>query len=760
MSCHNAKEMKRQIYSVIFFVLAVLGLVLFSTTYFQAREQEQQLRSDLERRSILLSESLRESVQPLIFTANPDLLESNKDQLKRIVDKFAGRERLMGLIVYDNKDNILAISTGIPTYLPQFRTIATTAMDEDKTTSEFVRDKDERLYALVVPIDNDGSVIGSLMFIHNATYIDAALQKMWVDAVVRFFIYALIVSAALLLTIEWVVSKPLIKMMETIRALRTGDIMTEPQLSANHYFQPLFEEVTSIHRSLLEAQGAASHEARLRLDKIDASWTSQRLQEFTKDILKDRKLVVVSNREPYIHKKTGNTIAVMQPASGVTNALDPLMRACGGLWVAHGSGTGDKDVVDVHDRVAVPPSDPKYTLRRVWLTPEEEKGYYYGFSNDGLWPLCHSAFVEPIFREEDWKQYEKVNRKFAKSIVEEVKSIKRPIIFIQDYHFTLLPQYIKEQKPDAIIALFWHIPWPTSESFRICPWRKEILVGMLGADLLSFHTQLHCNNFMDTVRKELEARIDLEQFSVQKSGHLSYIKPFPIGIPFPDENHQSHEPIPTKDRDAFLKSLGVPPTEFIGVGVDRMDYTKGIIERFRAIEQFLDKNPEYKGKFTFIQASPMTRSIIPSYQHFAKELHATLERINAKFKDKNWIPIVFINKHLDRNTIDLIYKSGNICMVTSLHDGMNLVAKEFIAQRGDNQGVLILSRFTGASRELREALMVNPFDIQEMVDAIKLGLEMGPAAQKKRMIKLRETVKGNNIYRWAAQLLKTMVQLD
>lgn len=745
--------MKRQIYSVLLFVIAVLGLVLFSTTYFQSKEEEQQLRSDLERRSILLSESLRESIEPLIPAAD-------KDQLKRIVDKFAGRERLMGLIVYDNKDNLLAISSGIPTYLPQFRTIAITAMDEDKTTSEFVRDKEERLYSLVVPIHHDGSVIGALMFIHNATYIDAALQKIWVDATVRFLIYALIVSAAMLLTIEWIVSKPLIKMMETIRALRTGDMRTEPQLSTNHYFQPLFEEVTSIHRSLLEAQGAASHEARLRLDKIDASWTAQRLQEFTKDILKDRKLVIVSNREPYIHKKTGNTITVMQPASGVTNALDPLMKACGGLWVAHGSGTGDKDVVDEHDRVAVPPHDPKYTLRRVWLTPEEEHGYYYGVSNDGIWPLCHSAFVEPIFREEDWKDYEKVNKKFAKAIVDEVKSIKRPIIFIQDYHFTLLPTYIKELKPDAIIALFWHIPWPTSESFIICPWRKEILAGMLGADLISFHTQLHCNNFLETIRKELEARIDLEQFSVQKNGHLSYIKPFPIGIPFPDEHTQSADPLDPNDRDTFLRSIGVHPTEYIGVGVDRMDYTKGIIERFRAIEQFLDKNPEYKGRFTFIQASPLTRSIIPSYQHFAKELNATLERINAKFKDKHWTPIVFINKHLDRDIINMIYKSGNICMVTSLHDGMNLVAKEFIAQRSDNLGVLILSRFTGASRELRDALVINPFDIQEMVDAIKEGLEMSPTAQRKRMIKLRQTVKDNTIYRWAAQLLKTMVQLD
>src|SRR5436190_4950486 len=374
-----------------------------------------------------------------------------------------------------------------------------------------------------------------------------------------------LISLAIILVMLWIMHQPMNHLVEVIKKARTGKFdTTSAHFPGNFFFQPIINEVKKISRSLREARIVASQEARLRLEKLDSPWTAERLKEFTKGTLKGKQIFVISNREPYIHTRQNGKITYYQPASGMVTALEPIMRACGGLWIAHGAGNADKETVDKNNMVAVPPDDPKYSLRRVWLTPEEEKGYYNGFSNEGIWPLCHMAHTRPIFRKEDWEEYKKVNGKFAEVLLKEIVSVRKPIILIQDYHFAMLPRIIKNARPDAIIGIFWHIPWPHSEAFRICPWRKELLDGMLGADVLGFHTQLHCNNFIDTVGKELEALINGEQFAVQRKDHISYVKPFPISIPFPEEALEKQKNAPAIDRQGILKTFDIK-SKYIGL---------------------------------------------------------------------------------------------------------------------------------------------------------------------------------------------------
>ena len=459
-----------------------------------------------------------------------------------------------------------------------------------------------------------------------------------------------------------------------------------------------------------------------------------------------------------MHIKEGKDIRAIVPAGGLVTALDPIMKAAGGTWVAHGSGEADFEVTDAQNRIKVPPEEPAYELRRVALSKEEEDGYYYGFSNEGIWPLCHIAHIRPIFRKEDWKFYHDVNEKFAAAVLEEIADVKEPCVLIQDYHFMLLPGMIKAARPDARVAVFWHIPWPNPETFGICPWQKELVMGLLGADLVGFQTQFYCNNFLDTVDRTIESRIDWEHFSVQKEGHITMVKPFPISVDFQQPDRDAKALAQKPDSVAVLKELGIK-AEKIGVGVDRIDYTKGMLERVKAVERFLEKYPEYVGKFCFIQLGAPSRTHIPQYHRFLGELHAEVERINWRFRAKDWKAIVFLEKHHDHKEITKYYKIADACLVTSLHDGMNLVAKEFVAASDDHRGVLILSRFAGASRELKDALIVNPYDIEQMADAIYYSLVMPKTEVEDRMTRMRQDLHENNIYKWAANLTEELIKL-
>jgi trehalose-6-phosphate synthase len=445
----------------------------------------------------------------------------------------------------------------------------------------------------------------------------------------------------------------------------------------------------------------------------------------------------------------------VRPASGVVTAIDPILRACGGTWIAHGSADADREFVNSKNKLGVPPQDNRYILKRVWLTKEEEEGYYYGFANEGLWPLCHVTHTRPIFRESDWQMYKEVNLKFAESILEELPA-KSPFIFIQDYHFTLLPKIIKEKRPDATIALFWHIPWPNPEVFAICPYQQEIISGMLACDLIGFHVQFHCNNFLDTVNRLIECRVDTEKFSIVRANKETLVRAFPISVDgYGDSEKERVDPAQIdKLRDEFsLKD------KIIAVGVDRIDYTKGIVERILAIDRFLEKYPQYKNKFVFIQLAAPSRTHIKRYHELMGEIDELVEKQNWKYSDGDWRPIIYLKRHFSPEEIKPYYVLADICIVSSLHDGMNLVAKEYIASKRDLNGALILSRFTGAARELADAVQINPYSIEEFADAIKFSLEMPETEKKKRMENMRKIVRENNIYKWAGDIITELVSL-
>ena len=742
----------KQIITALLIIVLTVSLIAVTFTINQVKNEEQRLTVDLQHRSILLAESFRETIEP-------NFINKSDEYLQTIVEKFADRERFAGMAVYDHKGNINAMSSSLPKEISKAQQIATDAMDEDKANGDFVEFKDKKTYLLAIPLHDEKSVVGALMIAQNAGYIDSRLTEIWKNSLMRLFLQIFLLTIAIFLVIRWLIFAPVRSLAESLKSARIGNSDTNKLLSNSLFLQPITKEVTNIRRSLLEARLAAGEEARANLEKLDSPWTAERLKQFVKNTLQERRIVVVSNREPYIHTKVGNKINYYSPASGMVTAIEPIMQACGGAWIAHGSGDADKLVVDKDNRLQVPPDEPKYTLQRVWLTEEEEKGHYYGFSNEGLWALCHIAHTRPIFRKEDWEEYKKVNGKFAQAVLLEIRNLQKPIIFIQDFHFALLPRMIKISRPDATIGLFWHVPWVSAESFSICPWKKELLDGMLGADIVGFHTQLHCNNFIETVGRELESLIDFERFTITRNEHVSFIKPFPISIAFFNGyEYQARDKEEKDNSQKLLKNLGVE-TKHVGVGVDRLDYTKGILERLKAIEIFLKKYPSYQGHFTFIQIAAPSRSKIKKYREFAQEVEKEVERINALFNAKGWKPIVLIERHHNHEEINQFYKLADFCLVTSLHDGMNLVAKEFVASRSDEKGVLILSQFTGASRELKDALIVNPYNGEQTAEAIHTALEMPPSEQTKRMKKLRETVKNHNVYRWSAEFLKTMVNL-
>ncbi len=487
-------------------------------------------------------------------------------------------------------------------------------------------------------------------------------------------------------------------------------------------------------------------------------WTRESLNNLVKEKLSGYLFVVVSNREPYIHTFSGREIVCQVPASGLTVALDPVMQACGGTWVANGSGDADREVVDKDNKVGVPPEELRYSLKRVWLSKEEENGYYYGFSNEALWPLCHIVYTRPVFDESDWNTYKKVNEIFAQSVLDEVGD-KKAFVFIQDYHLALLSRLIKEKNRNIITAQFWHIPWPNPEAFRICPWQQEILHGLLGNDLLGFHIRYHCNNFLDTVDRAIEARVDRDRYEVTCAGKRTAVRPFPISVDFEEISNEARGDAVAAEIERLKGTLGIGD-EMVGVGLDRIDYTKGIPDRFRAIDRFLEKYPEYQGRVVFIQAGVLSRIQLGAYKKLNEETDNLVEEINWKYGVGRWKPIVYLREHEPPVTLMALRRMANFSVVSSLHDGMNLVAKEFVASRFDEDGVLILSPFTGAARELTDALLVNPYATDHFADAIKNALEMPETERQRRMQKMREVVRENNIYKWAADIISELVKFE
>jgi trehalose-6-phosphate synthase len=578
-----------------------------------------------------------------------------------------------------------------------------------------------------------------VLMLHDLSFVDRR-QRTARDFVLVFLGISILLLALLIVLFAWLQLRRWAEvLLGDIRGKRFLDNAHSPRESL-----PILSEVREV---LAEAE----EKQRLEID-FRENWTPQALQQVVRDHLNSAQVIIVSNREPYIHNFDANHHAFWQvPASGMVTALEPIMRACSGVWVAHGAGSADKETVDRYDRIRVPPDDPTYTLRRVWLTPEQEQGYYYGFSNEGLWPLCHLAYVRPAFRASDWRAYEEVNAKFAEVVAVE-SSTDSPVILIQDFHFALLPQLIRKKIPKATIALFWHIPWPNAETFGVCPWKREMLMHMLSADILGFHTRYHCQNFLDTVDRFVECQIDREHMTVTLQGRVCRVAPYPISIEWPPR-WLAQLPDIADCRAAVRKRHAIGTEVMIGLGVERWDFTKGIIERFQALEVLLDNDPRHRGRISLLQIAAPSRGQLPAYQALQQHTYSEVERINAKFAQGDWRPIVLIDEQQEPLRVFELYRAADFCLVNSLHDGMNLVAKEFVAARDDEDGVLILSTFAGASRELAEALLINPFDVSETANAMEIAMRMGRDERRSRMSLMRRTVKENNVYRWAGRML-------
>jgi trehalose-6-phosphate synthase len=739
-------------FRLIVSLVIVVALVAAAFSLYQVREERIRLTSELERRTAVLAESLQESVTPLVAS------ESSK-KLDRLVQRFGNRDRFQGIAIHDANGRLLASTADLEPQIPGSVPQVTRVLAEGRPAGGFIRVGSRRIYLYTFPLRSEEETIGALTLFHNASYIDVRLEEIWRHNLIRFLILFVLVVAITLIVVRWSITGPIAQLAVWMRDLRTGKSGTVKPAGLpkmDPALDPLISEASRMAKSLAIAR-ARVDKASSMLARTEPPWTADRLRDHMRAELGGKKLYLVSNREPYLHEKDGAGIRCIVPAGGLVTALDPVMRVCDGLWIAHGSGDADRETVDGNDKLRVPPGEPAYTLKRVWLTKEEEDGYYYGFANEGLWPLCHITHTRPDFRLEDWAYYRKVNEKFADALLQEIAGEESPLVLVQDYHLALLPTLIKEKRPDAKVAIFWHIPWPNPEAYGICPWHQEVLQGMLGADIIGFHIQFHCNNFLETVDRFLESKIDWEHFSVTRGGHSTLIKPFPISVGFElPSGAPASETWPTKED--LLRALGVQ-VEYLGVGVDRIDYTKGIPERFRAIERFFEKYPEYLGRFTFVELGAPSRTHIKKYRDLMTEIEEAVERINWRFRTKTWRPIVFLKAHHTHEAIGPYYKASDLCMVTSLHDGMNLVAKEFVAARDDDDGVLILSQFTGASRELIDALIVNPYDIEQMADAICLALKMPREERSARMGRMREILEEYNIYRWAGKLIAALARL-
>jgi len=739
---------------ILLFILPILLIVAIGFTVFgimQIRFTQDKLMDDLQKKAKAIDETLE-------FSAKGILINNELKSANRLVESFQKRERLQGCVIYDKESKILAITERISDWRDKEKPYLAEVLANKTPRGALEQFRDSSVYSYILPvIDDENNILGMVEVIYDTSYVFTTLTTLWKRLSITLIALLIVIVFIMFLIQRQIFILPVLRLTEWFHHFQKGEIDGSHPLKERGELGKLASEVEQIALSLRIARRTISDEASARLQKED-TWTEARLKDLVRAKLGENALYVVSNREPYMHvvdDVTGITKCI-RPASGVVTAIHPILCACGGMWIAHGAGNADRKFVNSKDKLGVPLEDSRYILKRTWLTKDEEDGYYYGFANEGLWPLCHNTHTRPVFRETDWEMYKKVNQKFADSVLEELPA-KNPFVFIQDYHFTLLGRMIKKKRPDATIALFWHIPWPTPESFSICPYRKEILDGMLGCDLIGFHVQNHCNNFLDTANRLLESRVDTEKFSVIRSDKETFVRAFPISV----DGHitsDAKESNLSKQIENIKKEFELED-KIIGVGVDRIDYTKGIIERVLAIDRFLEKYPQYRKKVVFMQIAAPSRVHIKRYHDLMSEIDELVEKKNWKHMDGNWKPIIYLKKHFSQDDITPFYTMAGFCIVSSLHDGMNLVAKEYVAAKKDLSGSLILSQFTGAARELTSAVQFNPYAIEEFADAIKFSLEMPLEEKRKRMESMRKTITENNIYRWAGSIITELTSL-
>lgn len=500
------------------------------------------------------------------------------------------------------------------------------------------------------------------------------------------------------------------------------------------------------------AAAALPSKARERRKQLSRPWDAGSLRDLLASTLRGDQIIVASSREPHAHQRLGAGVRVTQPASGLVTAVEPVVSACAGTWIAHGSGDADFDFVDANDVWHAPAKGGPYRLRRLRLAEDEQAGHGDGFSNSGLWPLCHMAHVRPSFSAADWEHYRRVNQRFAEAIVSEATR-PDPIVMVHDYQLALVPLLVRRLLPRATIVSFWHIPWAHSEQMGICPWLPELVEGMLGSDIVGFQTPRHVRNFVDSAAGIGGNGVCASGDDIVRGGHRSRVRHYPISIAWPTVAETKESPSIAQCRREAEARWSIPTEAKLIVGVDRLDYTKGLIERMRAIEQLLVSHPRWQGRLRFVQVAAPTRSALHDYALLRAQLIAEAKRINARFRSDGPAPILLLDEQHDRASVNVLYRAAQVCLVTSLHDGMNLVCKEFVASRDDEQGVLVLSQFAGASHELCASLVVNPYHVAQVADAVHCALSMSAQEQRRRMRSLRETVRSQNVHRWAARML-------
>lgn len=728
---------------IVTVVFSIFGVI-------QVRFEEAKLMDDLQRKAKTVAESIELSAQHIFQ-------KSDLRAAQRLVESFQKRERLQGCVIYQKDGKILAITERISDWKNKDKPYLQDLVVSKIPRGALEKFKEYSVYSYILPVmDDDNNVLGLVEVIYDTSSVYTTLTELWKRISVSLIVLVVLIVLITLLIQRQIFILPVLKLTEWFHHFQRGETDLLLPIERKGELGKLASEVEEVALSLRVARKVVSEAAAVRIQKGEL-WTEAKLRDLVRSKLGEKALFVVSNREPYLHiiDETTGKVNCIRPASGLVSAINPIMYACGGTWIAHGSGNADGKFVNSKNKLGVPPGDNRYILKRVWLSKNEEEGYYYGFSNEGLWPLCHITHTRPIFRESDWQMYKKVNQKFADNVLEELPA-KNPFVFIQDYHFTLLAKMIKEKRPDSTVALFWHIPWPNPEVFSTCPYQEEILEGMLACDLIGFHVQNHCNNFLDTANRLLESRVDTEKFSVVRFGKETFIRPFPISV-----NGYISENVPKVEESQMnlIRQEFELENKIIALGVDRIDYTKGLIERILAIDRFLEKYPEFKNKFVFIQIGAPSRTHIKRYHELMGEIDELVEKVNWKYSEGGWKPIIYQKRHFSPEEIRPYYALADICIVSSLHDGMNLVAKEYVATKTDLNGVLILSRFTGAARELLDALQINPYSIEEFTAAIKLAIEMTPAEKRKRMENMRNVIKENNVYRWAGNIITELTAL-
>jgi alpha,alpha-trehalose-phosphate synthase [UDP-forming] len=728
-----------------FLISGIVAIATVLVAWFQWQTERRTDRDDLDRRARSLAYHFKDTVQDAL--GQPDA-----EAAKLLAGQVEGHSRLIGFAVFRANGHKVAAGKGITQYLEEIQPAVATALGEKPEVIQTIRSFDTVVHALATRLtDEMGAPRGVLVVMHDIAH----LEERGATRIIRFAFWILVVTFLLIILVVGVTwsayERPMNDLAEWMRRLRTDAVPEAPP--PNLPVALLATETKRLADSFRAARSSAASESR-SLVRDHKVWTRERLRAQALDCLGGGQLVVVSNREPYMHQMKDGKPHLIVPAGGLVTALDPVLQACGGIWVAHGAGDADVETADPSGRISVPPGNGRYTLRRVWLNRDEEQGYYYGLSNEGMWPLCHLAHERPTFRAADWQAYLEVNRRFADIILEEIGP-SRATVLVQDYHLALVPQLLKQKRPDLRVGVFWHIPWPNPEAFRICPWRTEILKGLLGADLIGFHLQQYCNNFLDTVDRMVEARLDWDHFAAELSGHHSLVRPFPISVESWDERGVPMGEALTGQISQLQERYKIQNVQTV-LGVDRIDYTKGLPERFRAFGRFLEKCPSYHRNVTFVQLGAPSRTHLRRYRDLIVELETIADEINWKYQTDDWKPIQFLVDHHDSATVHAFMRFSSVCLVSSLHDGMNLVAKEYVAAKPDGNGVLVLSEFAGAARELPDALIINPYDTEQFADAIHAAVQMSPDERSARMERMRRTIDEHNVYWWAATFLSEL----